>query len=337
MPESRREFVKASIGATAMSALASQAMAQQNSANGIPTRRLGRTNEQVPILCVGGAHLGRAAQDDGEKAGLKLAHAALDNGLSFWDNAYVYLDGYAEEFMGRALKGRRDKVFLMTKNSGRDYKFAQECLETSLRRLQTDHLDLWQFHETNYDNDPDWVFEKGGLKFALEAQKAGKVRYIGFTGHKHPRIHTKMLNKGYDWATAQMPINPMDHFYRSFQRQVVPICNAKDVGVLGMKCLGGGPRVAEIPSTTKVTAEMCVRWALSLPISSLVRGYLNTEQLMADVKIARDFKPLDEAARKTIMALAEPEAGDGRHEHFKSTQRYDGPLYRKMHGFAIDT
>lgn len=319
-----------------MSALGGRAIAQKNSANGIPTRRLGRTDEQVSILCVGGAHLGRAAQDDGEKAGLKLAHAALDNGVSFWDNAYVYLGGYAEEFMGKALEGRRDKVFLMTKNSGRDYKFSQECLETSLRRLKTDHLDLWQFHETNYDNDPDWVFEKGGLKFALEAQKAGKVRYIGFTGHKHPRIHAKMLDKGYDWATAQMPINPMDYFYRSFQREAVPLCLAKDVGVLGMKCLGGGPRVAEIPATTKVTAEMCVRWALSLPISSLVRGYLKIDQLMADVKIARDFEPLREAERMKIMALAEPEAGDGRHELFKSTQSYDGPLYRKMHGFAVD-
>ena len=336
MSASRRNFVKRSLGTTFLSSLAASAVAQKNSANGIPTRRLGRTGEQVSMLCIGGAHLGRAAQDDGEKAGLKLAHAALDNGVFFWDNAYVYLDGYAEEFMGRALKGRRDKVFLMTKNSGRDSSLAQKCLETSLRRLQTDYLDLWQFHETNYDNDPDWVFEKGGLKFALEAQKAGKVRYIGFTGHKDPRIHVKMLNKGYDWATAQMPINPMDYFYRSFQREVVPLCAAKDVGVLGMKCLGGGRRAAKIPSETKVTAEMCVRWALSLPIASLVRGYLTMEQLMADVKIARGFKPLQGAERKRIMALAAPEAGDGRHELFKSTQFFDGPLYRKMHGYAVE-
>ena len=336
MSASRRNFVKGSLGTTFLSSLAASAVAQKNSANGIPTRRLGRTGEQVLMLCIGGAHLGRAAQDDGEKAGLKLAHAALDNGVFFWDNAYVYLDGYAEEFMGRALKGRRDKVFLMTKNSGRDATLAQKCLETSLRRLQTDYLDLWQFHETNYDNDPDWVFEKGGLKFALEAQKAGKVRYIGFTGHKHPLIHVKMLNKGYDWATAQMPINPMDYFYRSFQREVVPLCAAKDVGVLGMKCLGGGRRAAKIPSETKVTAEMCVRWALSLPIASLVRGYLTMDQLMADVKIARGFKPLQEAERKRIMALAAPEAGDGRHELFKSTQFFDGPLYRKMHGYAVE-
>ena len=313
--------------------LAAQAVAQDDEGRGIPTRRLGRTDEQVSILCVGGAHLGRAAQDDGEAQALKLAHAALDNGVYFWDNAWAYHDGYAEEFMGKALKGRRDQVFLMTKNSGRDYKFSAQCLDDSLRRMQTDYIDLWQFHETNYDNDPEWVFERGGLKLALEAQKAGKVRYIGFTGHKHPSIHLKMLGKGYEWASSQMPINPMDYFYRSFQNEVVPMCLAKDVGVIGMKCLGGGPREAEIPTTTSVTAEMCLRWGLSLPVSSIVRGYLTMEQLMADVAIARGFQPLSAEDRERIMALAMPEAGDGRHEHFKSTQRYDSPIYRKMHGF----
>lgn len=320
--------------APGLGAAAALAIAQDDEGRGIPTRRLGRTGEQVSILCVGGAHLGRAAMDDGEPTALKLAHAAVDNGVFFWDNAWAYHDGYAEEFMGKALKGRRDKVFLMTKNSGRDDEFSRQCLDDSLRRMQTDYIDLWQFHETNYDNDPDWVFERGGLGFALEAQKAGKVRYIGFTGHKHPRIHVKMLNKGYDWASSQMPINPMDFFYRSFEKEVVPLCLAKDVGVIGMKCLGGGPREGEIPNTTQVTAEMCVRWALSVPVSSIVRGYLTMEQLMADVKIARGFQPLEQDERKKIMALAEPEAGDGRHEHFKSTQRYDNPLYREMHGFA---
>ena len=320
--------------ARGLGAAAALAIAQDDEGRGIPTRRLGRTGEQVSILCVGGAHLGRAAMDDGEPTALKLAHAAVDNGVFFWDNAWAYHDGYAEEFMGKALKGRRDKVFLMTKNSGRDEAFSRQCLDDSLRRMQTDYIDLWQFHETNYDNDPDWVLERGGLGFALEAQKAGKVRHIGFTGHKHPRIHVKMLNKGYDWASSQMPINPMDYFYRSFEKEVVPLCLAKDVGVIGMKCLGGGPREGEIPNTTQVTAEMCVRWALSVPVSSIVRGYLTMEQLMADVKVARGFQPLEQNERQTIMALAEPEAGDGRHEHFKSTQRYDNPLYRKMHGFA---
>ena len=331
---STRSIRKAPLGG-GLAALLAQAVPQDDEGRGIPTRRLGRTGEQVSILCLGGAHLGRAAQDDGEHAAMRLAHAAVDNGVFFWDNAWMYHDGYAEEFMGRALKGRRDQVFLMTKNSGRDEKFARQCLDDSLRRLQTDYIDLWQFHEINYDNDPDWVFERGGLRFALEAQEAGKVRHIGFTGHKHPSIHLRMLGKGFDWATSQMPINPMDHFYRSFQNEVVPICIAKDVGVIGMKCLGGGPREAEIPTKTKVTAEMCVRWALSLPVSSIVRGYINMEQLMADVKIARGFQALSQQAREEIMTLAAAVAGDGRHEHFKSTQRYDAPIYREMHGFKV--
>ena len=331
---STRSIHEASVG-TGLAALAAQAVPQDDAGRGIPTRRLGRTGGKVSILCVGGAHLGRAAQDDGEKVAMKLAHAAVDNGVFFWDNAWMYHDGYAEEFMGKALEGRRGKVFLMTKNSGRDEKFARQCLEDSLRRLRTDYIDLWQFHEINYDNDPDWVFDRGGLKVALEAQKAGKVRHIGFTGHKHPGIHAKMLHKGFQWATSQMPINPMDHFYRSFEKEVIPLCLAKDVGVIGMKCLGGGPREAEIPSKSKVTAEMCVRWALSLPVSSIVRGYVTMDQLMADVKIARGFKPLTQKAREKIMALAAPVAGDGRHEHFKSTQRYDAPLYREMHGFSV--
>ena len=333
MPETRRDFHQSLVAAGGLAALAAQAWGQDDAGRGIPTRRLGRTNEPVSILCLGGAHLGRAAKDDGEPTALRLAHAALAEGVFFWDNAWRYHDGYAEEFMGKALEGRRDKVFLMTKNSGRDDALARQCLEDSLRRMRTDRIDLWQFHEINYDNDPDWVFERGGLKVALEAQKAGKVRYIGFTGHKHPSIHIRMLNKGYPWASSQMPINPMDHFYRSFQREVVPLCAAKDVGVIGMKSLGGGPRVGEIPNTTQVTAEMCVRWALSLPIASVVRGYLTMEQLMADVEIARGFQPLGEAERARIMALAEPEAGDGRHEQFKSTQRYDDSIYREMHGF----
>lgn len=313
--------------------LAAQAVAQDDEGRGIPTRRLGHTGEQVSILCLGGAHLGRAAQDDGETVALRLAHSALDDGVFFWDNAWAYHDGYAEEFMGKALRGRRERVFLMTKNSGRDGEFSRQCLDDSLRRMGTDYIDLWQFHEINYDNDPDWVYERGGLRFALEAQKAGKVRYIGFTGHKHPRIHLKMLGTGFQWASSQMPINPLDHFYRSFQNQVVPACLAKDVGVLGMKCLGGGPREAEIPSTTEVTAEMCVRWALSLPVTSIVRGYLKMSQLQADIEIVRGFRPLAPAERERIMGLAGPVAGDGRHEHFKSTQRYDSQIYRKMHGF----
>jgi len=235
----RRDFLKqAAVGAT-LAALSEDVLAQTTtaSATGLPTRVLGRTGQRVSILALGGWHIG-AIKDDAES--IRLMQAALDEGITFFDNAWDYHDGRSEELMGRALAdGRRDKVFLMTKNCERDYDGSMRCLEDSLRRLRTDRVDLWQFHEMVYDNDPDWVFDKGGIKAAMDARKAGKVRFIGFTGHKDPRIHLKMLGKPFDWDTAQMPINVMDAHYRSFQNQVVPVCLDKKVGVIGMKGYGG--------------------------------------------------------------------------------------------------
>ena len=330
---SRRNFLRTTIGGAAFSALSARGFGQQ-AGSGLPTRRLGRTGQHVSVLCLGGGHIAAVGRRD-EALAIRMMHQAIDEGVDFFDTAWAYGEGYSEELMGKALKGgKRQKIFLMTKNSGRDTKFASQCLEDSLRRLQVDHIDLWQFHEVNWDNDPDWVFERGGLKVALEAQKEGKVRFIGFTGHKDPRIHIKMLGKGYDWATAQMPINPMDYFYRSFQKEVVPVCLTRDVGVIGMKSLGGGGRDGGIIlRNTELTPAQCLRFALDVPISSLVRGWMNIEQMMADIQTARSFKPLTEAEKGEILMLAKPHAGDGRYELFKSTQRFDNPLYRRMHGF----
>ena len=316
-----------------MAASAQQALAQQDSPNGLPTRRLGRTDEQVSIMCLGGWHIG-AVKDKTEA--VRMMHAAIDEGMTFFDNAWDYHDGGSEEIMGRALAepGKRDKVFLMTKNCERDYKGSMSNLDDSLRRMRTDRIDLWQFHEMVYDSDPDWVFEKGGLKAALEAQKAGKVRYIGFTGHKDPSIHVKMLNKPYDWATAQMPVNVMDAHYRSFQREVVPVCLARDVGVVGMKSLGGGSP-AEIPTKTNLTHEECRRYALSLPVSTLVVGIQSMEELKAEIKIGRNFKPMDDDGKAVLVSKVADVAGDGRHERFKSTQSFDGAHHRRQHGFAV--
>ena len=328
--DSRRDFFRAMFGTAVTAALARQALAQQDSPNGLPTRRLGRTNEQVSILGLGGWHIGLPARGDRQEA-IRIMHAAIDEGLTFFDNSWDYHDGLSEEVMGEALSsaGRRQKVFLMTKNCERDYEGSRRNLEESLRRLQTDHVDLWQFHEMVYDNDPDWVFERGGIKYALEAQKAGKVRHIGFTGHKDPRIHRKMLQKPYDWATSQMPINVMDAHYRSFQKNVLPVCLEQNVGVIGMKSLGGG----KIPSDTSLTVHECRGYALSLPISTLCAGITSMKDLQQDLAIARNFKPFSDAEKKQILARAEPDAGDGRHELFKSTQTYDGPHHRRQHGF----
>jgi len=328
----RRNFLQSGIAATA---LTMEAPAQEQGAGGLPVRKLGRTNERVSILCLGGAHIGRAGQKDKAEA-IRIMHAAIDGGINFFDNAWDYQDGWAEDLMGQGLEGaHRKRVFLMTKNCERDYEGSRRCLEESLRRLRTDHVDLWQFHEMNYDNDPDWVFEKGGLKYAEEAVKAGKVRHVGFTGHKDPRIHLKMLEKPYPWVTAQMPINAMDAFYRSFQNLVVPVCAKKNVAVIGMKSLGGGPLTGRIPTETRITAEQCVRFALSLPVATVCRGYTAMDQLQQDLRIARDFQPLSRQQKEEILALAREEAGDGRHELFKSSQTFDGVTHRKQHGFAI--
>lgn len=330
---SRREFIEAG-AAVSVGLLAQQVLAQTSSASatGLPTRVLGRTGQRVSILCLGGWHIG-SVKDDNEA--IRIMHSAIDEGLTFFDNAWDYHDGHSEEVMGKGLAGKRDKVFLMTKNCERDYAGSMKNLDDSLRRLQTDHLDLWQFHEMVYDNDPDWVFEKGGLKAALEAKKAGKVRFIGFTGHKDPLIHLKMLGKPHDWDTAQMPINLLDAHYRSFQKQVVPVCLKKNVGVIGMKGLAGGSTEGRIPSALGIKPEDCYRYCLSLPVTAQVVGITSMDQLKTDIALARNFQPMPDSEKKSLLSKVSDAAGDGRHELFKSSKFYDGPHHRKQHGFDL--
>lgn len=329
--DTRREFLLTAAAA----AIAEDVIAQTRSASatGMPTRPLGKTGQQVSVLALGGWHIG-SIKDEAEA--VRIMHAAIDEGLTFFDNAWDYHDGGSEERMGRALAGgKRDKVFLMTKNCERDYAGSMKDLEDSLRRMKTDRIDLWQFHEMVYDNDPDWVFEKGGLKAALEAKKAGKVRFIGFTGHKDPQIHLKMLAKPHPWDSAQMPINVCDYFYRSFQKQVVPVAQQKGVGVIGMKGLAGG--TGRLIEKMGLTADQCFRYCLSLPIASQVVGITTMAQLKADVAMARSFKPMTEAEKNALLAKVKDEASDGRHELFKSTKTFDGPHHRKQHGFELQS
>jgi aryl-alcohol dehydrogenase-like predicted oxidoreductase len=326
----RREFLVQAAAGAALAALAENVLAQQSpaSATGMPTRVLGRTGERVSILCLGGWHLGSIKDD---AAAIRLAQTAIDEGMTFFDNCWDYHDGRSEELMGRALEGRRDKAFVMTKNCERDHAGSMKCLEDSLRRLRTDRIDLWQFHEMVYDNDPDWVFEKGGIKAAREAQKAGKVRYIGFTGHKDPRIHLKMLAKPHDWDAAQMPVNVLDAHYRSFQKEVVPVCLQKKVGVIGMKGFGGGDGIAR---GAGLTAAEAYRYALSQPVASQVVGLTTLDHLQQAVALGRDFKPMSDAERTALVERVRAVAGDGRFELFKSAQTFDGPHHRRQHGFG---
>jgi aryl-alcohol dehydrogenase-like predicted oxidoreductase len=327
----RREFLcEAAASAFAIGALAKDVLASQQpgGSSGLPTRVLGRTGERVSILCLGGWHIG-SVKDPGEA--IRIMHAAVDEGVTFFDNCWDYHDGGAEEIMGRALAdGRRDKVFLMTKNCERDHAGSMKCLDDSLRRLRTDRIDLWQFHEIIYDNDPDWVFEKGGLKAAIEARKAGKVRYIGFTGHKDPRIHLSILAKPFAWDACQFPVNVLDLHYRSFQKQVLPVCLKNEVGAIGMKGFGGGNGIA---GQAGLTPGEAYRFALSQPITSQVVGMTTLEQLQQNVALARGFKPLSAAEQTALADKVKPFATDGRFEQFKSTQTFDGPVHRRQHGF----
>lgn len=336
-PSSRRAFLQTSVAAGAGLALGRSLLAAQTeSGAGIPQRPLGETGVNVSILCLGGWHIGRAAIDDGEQSAISLMHRAIDEGVTFFDNCWDYHDGYSEELMGKAVRDRRDKVFLMTKNCERDYEGSRRNLDDSLRRLKTDHLDLWQFHEMVYDNDPDWVFEKGGIQAALEAQTAGKVRFIGFTGHKDPSIHLRMLNKPHRWDTAQMPINICDYFFRSFQHQVLPVCLQQGTAVLGMKSLGGGMQ-GKIPASGLVSAPDCLRFALSQPIASLVVGLRNTADLEQALGVARGFRPLSDDEQQKLLSQVREQAGDGRHELFKTSKQFDGPHHRRQHGFDVET
>jgi predicted aldo/keto reductase-like oxidoreductase len=330
----RRSFLHAGVAASVVFSLADQLLAQQtDDGTGLPKRPLGKTGVDVSILCLGGWHIGQASRDDGEAAAIRLMHQAIDNGLTFFDNCWDYHDGYSEELMGKAIRDRRNKVFLMTKVCNRDYKGALANLDESLRRLQTDHLDLWQFHEMVYDNDPDWVFERGGIKAALEAQQAGKVRHIGFTGHKDPSIHLKMLEKPQPWASAQMPINVCDYFFRSFLHRVVPQCIAQGVGVIGMKSLGGGQ--GSIPASGLVTHRECIHFALSQPISALVVGLRNERDLQQALDVGRNFKPLAPEQQAAVLEKVKLVAGDGRLELFKTSKDFDGPYHRTQHGFSV--
>jgi uncharacterized protein len=328
MTTTRRDFLLTS-------AATAGAMAQTPaSATGVPMRMLGRTGQRVSMIGLGGWHIG-SVKDEAEA--IRIMHACIDEGVTFFDNAWDYHDGRSEEVMGKALAmdKRRDKVFLMTKNCERDYAGSKRNLEESLRRMKTDRIDLWQFHEMVYDNDPDWVFDKGGLKAALEARKEGKVRFIGFTGHKDPSIHLKMLAKPYDWDTAQMPINVMDTHYRSFIKEVVPVCQKKNVGVIGMKGLGGG--AGRFITNVGMTSDECYRYSLSQAIATQVMGITSMAQLKQDIALARAFKPYSAAETQTLMSKVRDQAGDGRHELFKSTKTFDGPHHRKQHGFDLGT
>jgi len=309
----RRDFFKVSLASLATAAGGRSVLAEQRpSEAGIPTRPLGRAGERVSIIGLGGYDIGVPE----EKLGIAIVHEAIDEGVTFFDSAWDYHQGGSEQVLGKALAtgGRRDKVFLMTKNCARDYKGSRQHLEDSLRRLKTDRVDLWQFHEIDWHVDPDWIFDRGALKYAIEARKAGKVRHIGFTGHRSVANQLKMILRPFEWDTAQMPINILDAHYRSFQKNVLPECLRRKISVIGMKALGGG---GGIPRGLKMPAEVCRRYSLSLPISTLVCGIRSRKDLLQDVAMARSFKPMSEEELQALRDKTKAVGNDGKLEGYK--------------------
>ena len=301
----------------------------ERNAGGLPVRDLGRTGLKVSIMGFGGGHFIRPHID--VQASVGYVQTAIDAGMTFIDTAWEYHEGESERRIGLALKGRRDQVTLMTKVCARDRETAETQLHESLRRLRTDMIDVWQFHEINYDNDPEWIFSAGGaLEAALEARQTGKIRFIGFTGHKSTHILKKMLAQNFEWDTCQMPINILDAHYRSFQKEILPELNRRDIAAIGMKSLTGqGQPITELG----LTAEQCRRYALSLPISTLVCGIESLENLQQDLEIARTFTPMSSTEQNELLMRVYEEAADGRHEWFKSTQFFDSQYHRDQHGF----
>lgn len=298
--------------------------------NGIPCRAFGKTGVNVAILGLGGYHVG--VPPSSEEA-TTIVRRAIDEGVNFLDNAWEYHDGRSEIRMGNALQdGYRNKVFLMTKVCARDREGAMKQLEESLTRLKTDHLDLWQFHECNYDNDPDWIFSKdGAIHAALKAKEQGKIRFIGFTGHKSPHIHLKMLARDFPWDAAQMPLNVMDSHYRSFARQVLPVLNARKMGVVGMKPLGGN---GSIPQNGGVTVAECFRYVWNLPIPLTLSGMDTLERLLENINHARAWKAEDPRELTQVLDKVREVAGDGRFERFKSTQDFDSTTHKRQHNLG---
>lgn len=296
---------------------------QQPGPAGIPTRPLGKTGVRVPIIGYGGWH---AVAEKSDEESIRLMHEAIDLGVTFFDNAWEYHNGRAEEVMGRALQpgSVREKVFLMTKVCARDLEGARKHIEDSLRRLRTDRIDLLQFHAIQYEGDAKRI-QEGALKAALEAQKAGKVRFIGFTGHMNPKAHLEMLALPFEWNTVQMPLNVLDSHYLSFERDVLPVCRKRDIAVLGMKSLGGGmkPPVLE----AGVSAELGRRYALSLPVATVICGILNREQLHFMVKIARGFQPLTKDQITSLLGSSRSQAADGHLEPYKDPKLGYGCSY----------
>jgi aryl-alcohol dehydrogenase-like predicted oxidoreductase len=302
-------------------------------ADEIPLRPLGATGAMVSALGLGGYHIGKMKS---EREAIRIVQTAIDAGVTFMDNAWEYHDGRAETIMGKAIAGRRDRIFLMTKvcTHGRGKREAMRQLEQSLRRLKTDVLDLWQIHECVYENDPERHFVRGGVVEALDqAKRQGKVRFVGFTGHKHPSIHLAMLAHDFTFDTCQLPLNCFDASFRSFEKQVLPVLLRRGIAPLGMKSLSSDARQVK---KKVVTAEEALRYAMSLPVATTISGIDSMRVLKQNLRVATGFRPMSKRQMDSLRKRVKEEAADGRFETYKTTAAHEGKVGRKQHGFPDD-
>ena len=316
----RRDFLKTAAAATVVTSLGKPL---SHGADSFPYRMLGHTGEKVSLIGLGGYHLGK--QSD-EQESIRIIRSGLDNGVNFLDNCWDYNGGVSEERMGKALRdGYRQKAFLMTKIDGQTKKAAEQQLEESLRRLQTDHIDLLQFHEVIRETDPARIFGAGGsMEVALAAKKAGKIRYIGFTGHKSPDIHLKMLETAFahnfTFDSVQMPLNVMDAHFDSFEKRVLPVLVKHNIGVLGMKPMGDS---IILKSKTASPVE-CLHYAMNLPTSVVITGCDSMQILQQALDAARSFKPMSKDEVAQLLAKTSSAASKGEFELYKTTHNFDG-------------
>jgi predicted aldo/keto reductase-like oxidoreductase len=322
----RRAFLKGATMTALSAKIGGQAAGQQTGGSMI-YRTLGRTGERVSAIGMGGFHIGQPKLSDEDS--IRLVRSAIDGGINFMDNSWDYNHGQSEIRMGKALKdGYRQKVFLMTKLDGRTKQEAAKQIDESLRRLQVDHLDLIQHHEIIRFEDPDRIFTEGGAQEAvLEAKSAGKVRYIGFTGHKDPHIHLYMLEvaarHNFHFDTVQMPLNAMDAHFRSFGKLVLPRLVEQQIGVLGMKSMGDG---IILKSKTLKPIE-CLHYALNLPTSVVITGIDSQEILQQAFEAARTFKPMTQEQVSALLAKTAKAAADGQYELFKTSSHFDSTAH----------
>jgi aryl-alcohol dehydrogenase-like predicted oxidoreductase len=299
----------------------------------IPLRPFGKSDVQISALGLGGHHLG-AARD--EQTAVEIVHQAIDGGVTFFDCCWEYNRGKSEDWLGKGVRGHRKDVFLMTKvcTHGRDGSLAEQMLEQSLRRLQTDYLDLWQVHGVGFQNDPELFIRPGGAAEALtKAKRDGKVKFIGFTGHKDPEVHLAMLRTGFPFDAVQMPLNPFDANFFSFEKKVLPELQQRGIAALGMKPIGGH---GEPVQQGIFTAQELLRYAMSLPVATTITGVSDLGILKQNLQVAQSFQPLQAAEMDALRKRAKPYAGDGHFELYKTSIKFDNPEARLAHDFPLD-